>query len=99
MGQPVEGGFPVDEEETGMTIAFDFSERSTGTELPRGDNRQSLLQAIAALARERPGSANINAIAIKLSTRYPQSGLTIDEICRRIGQAISGDGPAEHPGR
>jgi hypothetical protein len=94
MGQPVEGGFPVDEEETGMTIAFDFSERSTGTDLPRGDNRQRLLEAIAGLGAEGTRREDINTLAIRLSTRFPQSGLTIDDICRRIGLAC-GEGPQQ----
>jgi hypothetical protein len=80
-----------------MTATYDFSERYTGNDLPRGSNRQCLLEAIAALAFERAEAENINTLAIRLSTRYPQSGLTIDEICRRIDMAFKGKSESQEP--
>ncbi len=71
-----------------MSTAYELSERPTGNNSPRGNNRQRLLEAIAELESAVP--EDVNTLAIRLSTRYPQSGLTIDEICRRIETAFKG---------
>jgi hypothetical protein len=51
----------------------------------------------AAVVREGAlwdGNGDINDLAIALSSRYPQSGLTIDEICgliREVRGRVGGD--------
>jgi hypothetical protein len=50
--------------------------------------RDKLIEAIALLPIS-PGLADdINALAIRLSSTYPQSGLTLDDICRRIEETL-----------
>ena len=71
-----------------MSTAYELSERPTGNRSPRGNNRQRLLEAIAELEYAVP--EDVNTLAIRLSTKFPQSGLTIDEICRRIEAAFNG---------
>ena len=53
-------------------------------------NRTALQNAILDYVAGMEGAGNVidvNAAAIKLSTTYPQSGMTIDEICRLIEEA------------
>jgi hypothetical protein len=49
--------------------------------------RQQLQQAISRLTERKANGEslfNVDAIAIRLSSRYPQSGMTIDQICAEI---------------
>jgi hypothetical protein len=53
-------------------------------------NRTALQNAIIDYVAGMEGAGNVidvNAAAVKLSSTYPQSGLTIDEICRLIEEA------------
>jgi hypothetical protein len=53
-------------------------------------NRTALQNAIIDYVAGMEAAGNVidvNAAAIKLSTAYPQSGMTIDEICRLIEDA------------
>ena len=54
-------------------------------------NRDKLRDAIAAeatavVAQNQP--VNIAALALELSSRYPQSGITLDQICAEIETAL-----------
>jgi hypothetical protein len=60
-------------------------------------NRTALQNAIIDYVAGMEGAGNVidvNAAAVKLSSAYPQSGLTIDEICRRIEEAAVRSGAA-----
>lgn len=49
--------------------------------------RQQLQQAILRLTKRKANDqslSNVDDIALRLSSRYPQSGMTIDEICAEI---------------
>ena len=53
--------------------------------------RQQLQKAILIITRRASNGhapANVNELAIKLSSKYPQSGLTIDEICGELTSRI-----------
>ena len=60
-------------------------------------NRTALQNAIIDYVAGMEAARNVidvNAAAIKLSSAYPQSGLTIDEICRLIEDAAVKTGAA-----
>ncbi len=60
-------------------------------------NRTALQNAIIDYVAGMEGAGNVidvYAAAVKLSSAYPQSGLTIDEICRRIEEAAIRSGAA-----
>jgi hypothetical protein len=51
--------------------------------------RDKLIEAIAQLPASGTLADDIDALAIRLSSTYPQSGLTIDDIARRIETAFA----------
>jgi hypothetical protein len=60
-------------------------------------NRTALQNAIIDYVVGMEGAGNVidvNAAAVKLSSAYPQSGPTIDEICRLIEDAAVRSGAA-----
>jgi hypothetical protein len=81
-----------------MTIVSDFSGVAPILCAKRAsmNNREAVLDAIANLVgKARPDE--VDMIAIRLSTKYPQSGLTIDEICQKIAEAIAGKSGPKGP--
>jgi hypothetical protein len=61
-----------------------------GVETTGMSNRTALQTAIAELVDgfEAAGKViDVNSAALHLSSKYPQSGMTIDEICRQIEES------------
>lgn len=54
--------------------------------------REQLERAISASVRRaitQGRAIDVNALAIRLSSKYPQSGITLDAICRRIEETLA----------